>query len=69
MTLMPYLTQNYKQDHYCDPRYYNAKLLGGSIAELMEKYQIQDVYVVLASAHSFNYSFLITDLNKALGVD
>lgn len=69
MTLMPYLTQNYKQVHYCDPRYYNAKLLGGSIAELMEKYQIQDVYVILASAHSFNYSFLITDLNKALGVD
>ena len=35
----------------------------------MEKYQIQDVYVILASAHSFNYSFLITDLNKALGVE
>jgi len=69
MTLMPYLTQNYKQVHYCDPRYYNAKLLGGTIAELMEKYEIQDVYVILASAHSFNYSLLITDLNKALGVN
>lgn len=69
MTFMPFLTQNYKQVHYCDPRYFNKKLLGGTIAELMEKYEIQDVYVILGAIHSFNSSFLVSDLNKTLGVE
>lgn len=69
MTFMPFLTANYKQIHYCDPRYFDAKKAGGTIAELIEKYEIQDVYVVVGAIHSFNSSFLLSDLNKGLGVE
>ena len=66
---MPFLTANYKQIHYCDPRYFDAKKAGGTIAELIEKYEIQDVYVVVGAIHSFNSSVLLSDLNKGLGVE
>lgn len=69
MTFMPFLTSNYKQIHYCDSRYFDDKKAGGSIAELIEKYDIQDVYVVVGAIHSFNSSFLLSDLNNSLGVD
>jgi len=69
MTFMPFLTSNYKQIHYYDPRYFDKKIAGGTIAELIEKYDIQDVYVVVGAIHSFNSSFLVSDLNKSLGVD
>lgn len=69
MTFMPFLTGNYKQIHYCDPRYFDKAKAGGTIAELIEKYDIQDVYVVVGAIHSFNSSFLLSDLNKSLGLD
>ena len=69
MTFMPFLTGNYKQIHYCDTRYFDAKKAGGTIAELMEKYDIQDVYVVVGAIHSFNSSFLLSDLKNSIGLD
>jgi hypothetical protein len=69
MTFIPFLTGNYKQIHYCDPRYFDAKKAGGTVAELIEKYDIHDVYVVVGAIHSFNSSFLLSDLNKSLGLE
>ncbi len=58
---MPFLTKNYKQVHYYDPRYYSYDKLGYTVAEMIEKYNIQDIYVVGSTGHIFNTSFLIKD--------
>ncbi len=63
---LPFLTANYKQVHYYDPRYFNKDDVGYSVAEMMEKYNIQDVYVVVGDLHSFNSGFLSTSANKQL---
>lgn len=67
LTMIPFLTQNYKQVHYYDARYFNKSVVGGSVAEMMEKYDIQDVYVVVANFHTFESGFLIQKVNNQLG--
>lgn len=64
---LPFLTANYGQVHYYDARYFDANVTGGNVAELMAKYNIQDVYVVVGDLHSFNSTFLLTDVNNQLG--
>lgn len=64
---LPFLTANYGQVHYYDARYFNQALTGGNVAELMAKYNIQDIYVVVGDLHSFNSAFLLTDVNNQLG--
>lgn len=64
---IPFLTQNYKQVHYYDPRYFSADATGCGVAEMMEKYDIQDVYVVVGDLHSFDSSFLLSSANNQLG--
>ncbi len=68
LTVIPFLTSNYKQIHYYDARYFDRYTAGGSVAELMEKYQIQDVYVIIADFHSFESAFVMGDVNEHLGV-
>ncbi len=66
MTVMPFLTQNYNQVHYYDSRYYYRPAVGYTVAEMIEKYNIQDIYVIIADFHSFDSNFLIGDVNRHL---
>lgn len=66
---LPFLTANYGEVHYYDPRYYNEGKVGYSVAEMIEKYNIQDIYVVVGDLHSFDSGFLLTSANQQLGLD
>jgi len=63
---LPFLTANYKQVHYYDPRYFDASVVGYSVAEMIERYQIQDIYVVVGDLHSFDSSFILTNAKNQL---
>jgi len=65
---LPFLTANYAQVHYYDPRYYEKSDVGYTVAEMIEKYNIQDIYVVVGDLHSFDSGFLTSSANKQLGV-
>lgn len=67
LSFVPFLTANYGQVHYYDARYFDQDITGGSVSQLMEKYNIQDVYVVVGDLHSFSSSFLLTYANNQLG--
>lgn len=67
LTVMPFLTQNYKQVHYYDARYYDLSTVGYTVAEMIEKYDIHDIYVITADFHTFNSGFLISTVNNQLG--
>ena len=69
LTVIPFLTQNYKQVHYYDPRYFDEDAVGYTVAEMIEKYKIQDIYVVVGNVHCFDSAFLISDANSQLGID
>lgn len=64
---LPFLTANYKQVHYYDPRYYDKSKVGYSVAEMIEMYNIQDIYVVVGDLHSFDSSFILSYANDQLG--
>ena len=66
---IPFVTNNYKQVHYYDPRYYDQNKVGYTVAEMIKKYNIQDIYVVIGDLHSFNSSFLLTTAREQLGLD
>lgn len=66
LTVIPYLTENYKQVHYYDARYYDADTVGYSVAEMIEKYDIHDIYVIVADFHSFYSGFVINSVNEHL---
>lgn len=66
LTVIPYLTANYGQVHYYDARYYNSDVVGYTVAEMIEKYNIHDIYVIVADFHTFNSGFLITNANRHL---
>ena len=66
LTIIPFLTSNYKQVHCYDARYYDPETVGGSVAEMIEKYQIQDIYVVVGDFHALESGFLITSANGQL---
>lgn len=67
LTVIPFLTNNYKQVHYYDTRYFNRNVVGHSVAEMIEEYNIQDIYMIVADFHSFNGSFVISSVNAQLG--
>ena len=67
-TFMPFLAYNYKQVHYYDARHYNKGMVGYSIGEMIEKYNIQDIYVVVADFHTFKSGFILTDALRDLGL-
>lgn len=68
LTVIPFLTSNYKQIHYYDSRYYKESKVGYTVAEMMEKYNIHDVYVIVADFHSFSSDFIINKANWNLGI-
>jgi len=63
---VPFLTMNYKQVHYYDPRYFNQDTVGYTVAEMIARYNIQDIYVVVGDLHSFDSSFILTYANEQL---
>ena len=69
LTVIPFLTGNYKQVHYYDARYYYKAAVGYSVAEMIEKYNIHDIYVIIADFHSFNSGFLMNTANWHLNVE
>lgn len=66
LTVIPYLTSNYKQIHYYDARYFDRNVVGYSVAEMIEKYQIHDIYVIVADFHSFDSGFVMGSVNGQL---
>ena len=66
LTVMPFLTHNYNQVHYYDARYYNYATVGYTVAEMIEKYDIHDIYVIVADFHSFSSNFIIGNVNRHL---
>lgn len=66
LTVIPFLTQNYKQVHCYDSRFFNSYTVGHSVSEMMELYNIQDIYVIVADFNSFSSSFLLGDANNQL---
>lgn len=66
LTVIPFLTHNYKQIHYYDARYYDKDTVGYSVSEMMELYNIHDIYVIVADFDSFYSTFLISSANMHL---
>lgn len=66
LSFIPFLTNNYRQVHYYDPRFFSRDDVGGSLADMIEKYEIQDIYVVVGDLHSFDSSFIISYINSQL---
>lgn len=66
---IPFLTANYGQVHYYDPRFFEEAAVGYSVAEMIESCNIQDIYVVVGDLHSFQSGFLVTTANSQLGTD
>lgn len=58
---------NYGQVHYLDTRYYKKSAVGYTVKEMMEKYNITDVYVIVGDLHSYGSSFINYDLSDQLG--
>lgn len=69
LTVIPFLTANYAQAHYYDARYYDYYTVGYTVAEMIEKYNIHDIYVIVADFHTFNSGFLMNTANAHLGLD
>ena len=67
LAFVPMVTQNYGQVHYYDPRYFDKRTVGGSVADMIKKYDIKDVYVVVGDLHAYSSGFLITQLSNQLG--
>ena len=57
LAFVPMLAEQYEEVHYYDPRYFNAYTAGGSLSELIEKYEITDCYVVAGDLHCFGSDF------------
>lgn len=67
LAFVPMAASNYNQTHYLDPRYYNYSTVGYTVLEMIEKYNITDVYVVVGDLHSYSSDFILTQLSSQLG--
>ena len=67
LPFVPMVSTNYAQVHYLDTRYYKKSAVGYTVKEMMEKYNITDVYVIVGDLHSYGSSFLTYDLPDQLG--
>ncbi len=65
-TFVPYLMPYYDEVHKVDARYYVALDNGGSMSELIEKYGIDDVYIIVSYATGVTSEISKTGLMKAL---
>lgn len=67
LAFVPQLLANYGEVHYLDPRYYDGSIVGYSVKEMIEKYGISDVYVVIGDVHAYNNSLILEELSYELG--
>ena len=67
LPFVPMVATNYGQVHYLDTRYYKKSTVGYTVAEMMELYDITDVYVIVGDLHSYGSSFITYDLPDQLG--
>ena len=67
LSFVPMLTANYNQVHYYEPRKFDRSIVGYSVAEMIEKYNIQDIYVVLGDFHVFNNESLLNMFSSHMG--
>ena len=67
LAFVPMITANYGQVHYYDPRYYDYATVGYTAKEMIEKYKISDVYVVIGDLHSYDNDFLLSQASSQLG--
>jgi len=67
LPFIPMVATNYGQTHYLDTRYYQKSTVGYTVAEMIEKYNITDVYVIVGDLHSYGSSFITYDLSDQLG--
>lgn len=67
LSFVPLLTHNYNQVHYYEPRRFNREIVGYSVSEMIEKYNIHDIYVVMGDFHVFNSESLLHNVNNQLG--
>jgi len=64
LSAFPTLMQSYKQVHYYDPSYYDYNTVGYTVSEMIEKYNITDIYVILADFHTYKSSYIIKNANS-----
>ena len=62
----PYLMPYYDEVHKVDARYYDSEVNGGSIKALIEKYGIDDVYIILSNANGVTSYTSLVQLEEAL---
>lgn len=67
LSFVPMLMENYNQVHYYEPRRFNQAVVGYSVSEMIEKYNIQDIYVVMGDFHVFNQDSLLNLFNYHMG--
>lgn len=67
LPFVPMVSTNYGQVHYLDTRYYDKSTVGYTVKEMMQQYNITDVYVIVGDLHSYGSSFLTYDLPDQLG--
>lgn len=67
LPFVPMVATNYGQVHYLDTRYYSKSTVGYTVKEMMEQYNITDVYVIVGDLHSYGSSFITYDLPDQLG--
>ena len=67
LPFVPMVSTNYGETHYLDTRYFKKSAVGYTVAEMMEKHNITDVYVIVGDLHSYGSSFITYDLSDQLG--
>ncbi len=63
---VPYLLPYYDEVHKIDARYYETAKNGGTMAQLMEQYGIDDVYIILSEANGVSSPTSKSKLGRAL---
>lgn len=67
LAFVPMLTQNYGEVHYYDPRYFDQAVTGYSVKDMIARYGISDIYVVIGDLHSYDNDFLLVQASSQLG--
>ncbi len=67
LAFVPMAAQHYGQVHYYDPRYFDERRVGATPAEMIERYHIRDVFVIVGDLHSYHNEFILRQLSSQLG--
>lgn len=67
LAFVPMVSTNYQQTHYLDPRFFDERVVGYSLQEMIENYNIKDVYVIVGDLHSYGSEFFTKYLYEQIG--